>query len=109
MSNCCTNGPVCVWPWELARIVARAPRDHGGRVNASRPGLRIHVKTAGVMLMAQQSENNVVRVAYQALAAVLGGTQSLRTDSLDVTLALLTEKSARIALRTQQILAYETG
>ena len=60
-------------------------------------------------LTAQQPENNIVRVAYQALAAVLGGTQSLHTNSMDETLALPTEKAVRIALRTQQILAYETG
>jgi methylmalonyl-CoA mutase N-terminal domain/subunit len=62
-----------------------------------------------VSLTAQQPENNIVRVAYQGLAAVLGGTQSLHTNSMDETLALPTEKAARIALRTQQILAYETG
>ncbi|HEY0810689.1 MAG TPA: methylmalonyl-CoA mutase family protein, partial [Longimicrobiales bacterium] len=66
-------------------------------------------QTAGVSLVAQQPENNIVRVAYQALAAVLGGTQSLHTNSMDETLALPTEKSVRIALRTQQVLAYETG
>ena len=60
-------------------------------------------------LTAQQPENNIARVAYQALAAVLGGTQSLHTNSMDETLALPTEKAVRIALRTQQILAYETG
>jgi methylmalonyl-CoA mutase, N-terminal domain len=62
-----------------------------------------------VTLVAPQPENNIVRVAYQAMAAVLGGTQSLHTNSMDETLALPTEKSVRIALRTQQILAYETG
>jgi methylmalonyl-CoA mutase N-terminal domain/subunit len=62
-----------------------------------------------VSLTAQQPENNIIRVAYQALAAVLGGTQSLHTNSMDETLALPTEKAVRIALRTQQILAYETG
>src|SRR5690606_22027481 len=71
--------------------------------------LRAHSQTAGVTLTAQQPENNIVRVAYQALAAVLGGTQSLHTNSMDETLALPTEKAVRIALRTQQILAYETG
>lgn len=71
--------------------------------------LRFHTQTAGVTLMAQQPENNVVRVAYQALAAVLGGTQSLHTNAMDETLALPTEHAARLALRTQQILAHETG
>src|SRR5690606_16061572 len=66
-------------------------------------------QTAGVTLTAQQPENNIVRVAYQALAAVLGGTQSLHTNSMDETLALPTEEAAQIALRTQQILAHETG
>ena len=71
--------------------------------------MRFHSQTAGVSLTAQQPYNNVVRVAYQALAAVLGGTQSLHTNAFDETLALPTEDSVRIALRTQQILAYETG
>jgi methylmalonyl-CoA mutase N-terminal domain/subunit len=71
--------------------------------------MRFHCQTAGVTLTAQQPHNNVVRVAYQALAAVLGGTQSLHTNALDETLALPTEESVRIALRTQQIIAYETG
>src|SRR5256714_4148324 len=71
--------------------------------------LRFHTQTAGCSLTAQQPYNNIVRVAIQALAAVLGGTQSLHTNSLDETLALPTEKSATIALRTQQILAHESG
>ncbi len=71
--------------------------------------MRFHCQTAGVSLTAQQPLNNVARVAYQALAAVLGGTQSLHTNALDETLALPTEESVRVALRTQQILAYETG
>jgi methylmalonyl-CoA mutase N-terminal domain/subunit len=71
--------------------------------------LRFHAQTAGCSLTAQQPHNNVVRVALQALAAVLGGTQSLHTNSLDETLALPTENAARIALRTQQIIAHETG
>jgi len=71
--------------------------------------LRTHVQTAGCSLTAQQPYNNVVRVTLQALAAVLGGTQSLHTNSLDETLALPTEDSARIALRTQQIIAEESG
>lgn len=91
------------------RIWARRMRDVYGAKREESWRLRTHAQTAGVTLVAQQPENNVVRVAYQALAAVLGGTQSLHTNSLDETLALPTEKSARIALRTQQILAYETG
>ena len=71
--------------------------------------LRFHSQTAGVTLTAQQPMNNVVRVAYQALAAVLGGTQSLHTNSMDETLALPTEDAVQVALRTQQVLAYETG
>ena len=71
--------------------------------------LRFHAQTAGSTLTAQQPENNVVRVAYQAMAAVLGGCQSLHTNSRDEALALPTEESAKIALRTQQVLAYETG
>ena len=71
--------------------------------------LRFHTQTAGVSLTAQQPRNNIARVALQALAAVLGGTQSLHTDGFDEALALPTEEAARIALRTQQILAYESG
>jgi methylmalonyl-CoA mutase N-terminal domain/subunit len=71
--------------------------------------LRFHTQTAGSSLTAQQPDNNVIRVALQALSAVFGGTQSLHTNSLDEALALPTERSARIALRTQQIIAYETG
>ena len=71
--------------------------------------LRFHAQTAGSTLTAQQPENNVIRVAYQAMAAVLGGCQSLHTNSRDEALALPTEESAKIALRTQQVLAYETG
>jgi methylmalonyl-CoA mutase N-terminal domain/subunit len=71
--------------------------------------MRFHSQTAGVTLTAQQPLNNIVRVAYQALAAVLGGTQSLHTNSLDETLALPTEQAVQVALRTQQILAHETG
>ena len=73
------------------------------------PGLRFHAQTAGVSLTAQQPKNNIARVAIQALAAVLGGTQSLHTDGFDEALALPTEDAARIALRTQQILAFESG
>jgi methylmalonyl-CoA mutase N-terminal domain/subunit len=71
--------------------------------------MRFHSQTAGVTLTAQQPMNNIVRVAYQALAAVLGGTQSLHTNSMDETLALPTEQAVQVALRTQQVLAYETG
>ena len=71
--------------------------------------LRFHTQTAGSTLTAQQPENNIVRTALQAMAAVLGGTQSLHTNSFDEALALPTEQSARIALRTQQIIAYESG
>ena len=71
--------------------------------------LRFHTQTAGVSLTAQQPENNVVRVALQALAAVLGGTQSLHTNSMDEALALPSEHSVTIALRTQQIIAEESG
>jgi methylmalonyl-CoA mutase N-terminal domain/subunit len=71
--------------------------------------LRFHTQTAGCSATAQQPENNIVRVAYEAMAAVLGGTQSLHTNSMDEVLALPTEKSVEIALRTQQVLAYETN
>jgi methylmalonyl-CoA mutase N-terminal domain/subunit len=71
--------------------------------------LRFHTQTAGCTLTAQQPENNIVRTAFQAMAAVLGGTQSLHTNSMDETLALPSEKAVKIALRTQQLLAYETG
>jgi methylmalonyl-CoA mutase N-terminal domain/subunit len=91
------------------RIWARHLREHFGAVNPESWRLRTHCQTAGVTLTAQQPESNIVRVAYQALAAVLGGTQSLHTNPMDETLALPTEKAVRIALRTQQILAYETG
>jgi methylmalonyl-CoA mutase N-terminal domain/subunit len=82
------------------------------RFKAQRPAswqLRFHTQTAGSTLTAQQPENNVVRVALQALSAVLGGTQSLHTNSMDEALWLPTEKSVRVALRTQQIIAYESG
>jgi len=71
--------------------------------------LRFHTQTAGSTLTAQQPENNIVRTAVQAMAAILGGTQSLHTNSFDEALGLPTEEAARIALRTQQIIAYETG
>ena len=91
------------------RIWARRLRDVYGATSPESWRLRTHAQTAGVTLTAQQPENNIVRVAYQALAAVLGGTQSLHTNSMDETLALPTEKAVQVALRTQQILAYESG
>ncbi|HXW96444.1 MAG TPA: methylmalonyl-CoA mutase family protein, partial [Gemmatimonadales bacterium] len=91
------------------RIWARTMRQKYGARNPRSWQMRFHCQTAGVSLTAQQPFNNIVRVGYQALAAVLGGTQSLHTNALDETLALPTEESVRIALRTQQILAYETG
>jgi len=91
------------------RIYARVMRDRFGARKPISVTLRTHAQTAGVALTAQQPYNNVVRVALQALAAVLGGTQSLHTNSLDETYALPTEEAATIALRTQQILAHESG
>ena len=83
-------------------------RDEFGAKSEKSMMLRFHTQTAGVQLTAQQPEVNLVRVAVQALAAVLGGTQSLHTNSYDEAIALPTEKAARLALRTQQVLAYET-
>jgi methylmalonyl-CoA mutase N-terminal domain/subunit len=91
------------------RIWARHLRDRYGAKDPRSWTMRFHSQTAGVTLTAQQPLNNIVRVAYQALAAVLGGTQSLHTNSLDETLALPTEQAVQVALRTQQILAHETG
>ncbi len=91
------------------RIWARHMRDRFGARNPRSWIMRFHSQTAGVTLTAQQPMNNIVRVAYQALAAVLGGTQSLHTNSMDETLALPTEHAVEVALRTQQLLAYETG
>ncbi|HVS65138.1 MAG TPA: methylmalonyl-CoA mutase family protein [Thermoanaerobaculia bacterium] len=91
------------------RIWATVMRERFGAKDPRSLMLRFHSQTAGVSLTAQQPVNNVVRTAIQALAAVLGGTQSLHTNALDETLALPTEESARIALRTQQIIAHETG
>ena len=91
------------------RIWARHMRDRYGAKDPRSWMMRFHCQTAGVSLTAQQPMNNVVRVAYQALAAALGGAQSLHTNSLDETLALPTEDAVKLALRTQQILAYETG
>ena len=91
------------------RMWARIMREHFKAKNPRSWMLRFHTQTAGSTLTAQQPENNIVRTAIQALAAVLGGTQSLHTNSFDEALALPTEPAARIALRTQQILAYESG
>ncbi|MCC6647998.1 MAG: methylmalonyl-CoA mutase family protein [Polyangiaceae bacterium] len=91
------------------RLWARLMKERYGAKKAESMKLRTHAQTAGVSLTAQQPYNNVVRVALQAMAAVLGGTQSLHTNSLDETYALPTEESVRIALRTQQIIAEETG
>jgi methylmalonyl-CoA mutase N-terminal domain/subunit len=91
------------------RIWARWMRERYGATTARAQWLRFHTQTAGVSLTAQQPYNNVVRTAVEALAAVLGGTNSLHTNALDETLALPTEESAEIALRTQQVIAEETG
>ncbi len=91
------------------RIWARWMRDHYGAHNERSLQLRFHTQTAGVSLTAQQPQVNLVRVAIEALAGVLGGTQSLHTDSFDEALALPTEEAARLALRTQQVIAEETG
>jgi methylmalonyl-CoA mutase, N-terminal domain len=91
------------------RIWARHMKERYGARNPRSWIMRFHSQTAGVTLTAQQPMNNVVRVAYQAMAAALGGTQSLHTNSMDETLALPTEASVQVALRTQQVLAYETG
>ena len=91
------------------RMWARIMREQFGARNPRSWMLRFHTQTAGSSLTAQQPENNIVRTALQALAAVLGGTQSLHTNSYDEALALPTEQAVRIALRTQQIIAYESG
>jgi methylmalonyl-CoA mutase N-terminal domain/subunit len=90
------------------RMWARIMREHFGAKNPKSWMLRFHTQTAGVQLTAQQPEVNLVRVAVQGLGAVLGGTQSLHTNAFDEAIALPTEKAARLALRTQQVLAYET-
>jgi methylmalonyl-CoA mutase N-terminal domain/subunit len=90
------------------RIWARIMRDEFGAKNPKSQMLRFHTQTAGVQLTAQQPEVNLVRVALQGLGAVLGGTQSLHTNSFDEAIALPTKKAARLALRTQQVIAYET-
>src|SRR5688572_10612752 len=91
------------------RLWARIMRDRFGATNPRAQQLRFHTQTAGSTLTAQQPDNNIVRVAIQALSAVLGGTQSLHCNGRDEALALPTQESARIALRTQQIIALETG
>jgi methylmalonyl-CoA mutase N-terminal domain/subunit len=91
------------------RMWARIMRERFKALKPASWQLRFHTQTAGSTLTAQQPENNVVRVALQALAAVLGGTQSLHTNSMDEALWLPTEKSVRVALRTQQVIAYESG
>ncbi len=91
------------------RIWARHMKERYGARDERSLRLRFHTQTAGVSLTEQQPENNIVRVAIQALAGVLGGTQSLHTNSMDETLALPSEKAVKIALRTQQILAFESG
>ncbi len=91
------------------RIWARRMKNRYGAKNPRSLALRFHTQTAGCTLTAQQPENNIVRTAFQALAGVLGGTQSLHTNSMDETLALPSEKAVKIALRTQQIIAFETG
>jgi len=91
------------------RMWARIMREHFKAKNPRSWMLRFHTQTAGSTLTAQQPENNIVRTAIQALAAVLGGTQSLHTNGYDEALALPTEQAARIALRTQQVIAYESG
>ena len=91
------------------RIYALLMRDRFGAVNPKSQQLRFHTQTSGATLTAQQPDNNVVRVALQAMAAVLGGTQSLHTNSRDEALSLPTADSALLALRTQQVIAYESG
>jgi methylmalonyl-CoA mutase N-terminal domain/subunit len=91
------------------RMWARIMRDQFKAKNPRSWMLRFHTQTAGSTLTAQQPENNIVRTAIQAMAAVLGGTQSLHTNSFDEALSLPTEQAARTALRTQQIIAYESG
>ncbi len=91
------------------KIFAKRMKEKYGAKNPRSWWMRFHTQTAGCTLTAQQPENNIIRTAFQAMAAVLGGTQSLHTNSMDETLALPSEKAVKIALRTQQILAYETG
>ena len=91
------------------RMWARIMREHFKAKNPASWTMRFHTQTGGSTLTAQQPENNVVRVTLQALAAVLGGTQSLHTNSMDEALGLPTEKAVRVALRTQQVIAFESG
>ena len=91
------------------KIYAKRMKNMYGAKNPRSWWLRFHTQTAGCTLTAQQPENNIIRTAFQALAGVLGGTQSLHTNSMDETLALPSEKAVKIALRTQQLIAYETG
>ena len=91
------------------RIWAKVMHDKYGAQNPHSYLMRFHTQTAGCTLTAQQPENNIIRTAFQALAAVLGGTQSLHTNSMDETYALPTERAVKIALRTQQLIAHETG
>jgi methylmalonyl-CoA mutase, N-terminal domain len=91
------------------RIYAKRMKEKYGAKNPRSWMLRFHTQTAGCSLTAQQPENNIIRTAFEALAGVLGGTQSLHTNSMDETLALPSEKAVKIALRTQQIIAFETG
>lgn len=91
------------------KIYAKRMKEKYGAKNPRSWWLRFHTQTAGCTLTAQQPENNIIRTAFQALAGVMGGTQSLHTNSMDETLALPSEKAVKIALRTQQIIAYETG
>ena len=91
------------------RLWARIMKERFGAKNERSMMLRFHTQTAGCSLTAQQPENNIIRVTVQALAAVLGGTQSLHTNSMDEALALPSDKAVRIALRTQQVIAYESG
>ena len=90
------------------RIWARVMREEFGAKDPKSQMLRFHTQTAGVQLTAQQPEVNLIRVTTQAIAAILGGTQSLHTNSFDEAIALPTEKAARLAVRTQQVLANET-
>ena len=91
------------------KVYAKRMKGKYGAKNPRSWWMRFHTQTAGCTLTAQQPENNIIRTAFQALAGVLGGTQSLHTNSMDETLALPSEKAVKIALRTQQIIAYETG
>ena len=91
------------------RLWAHIMKERFGAKNPKSMMIRFHTQTAGCTLTAQQPKNNIVRVAYQALSAVLGGTQSLHTNSMDEALSLPSQESVQIALKTQQIIAYETG